>query len=45
MSQGGPALGNQAGPKRTLQAFVDGGFPDARKVTESVLNMVIAARA
>ncbi len=45
MSQGGTALGNQAGPKRTLQAFVDGGFPDARKVTESVFNMVIAARA
>ena len=44
MSQGGAALGNQAGPKRTLQAFVDGGFPDARKVTESVFNMVIASR-
>jgi SAM-dependent methyltransferase len=45
MSQGGAALGNQAGPKRTLQAFADGGFPDARKVTESVFNMVITARA
>jgi SAM-dependent methyltransferase len=45
MSQGGAALGNQAGPQRTLQAFADGGFPDARKVTESVFNMVITARA
>jgi SAM-dependent methyltransferase len=45
VSQGGAALGNQAGPKRTLQALVDGGFPTARKVTESAFNMVIAARA
>jgi hypothetical protein len=45
VSQGGAALGNQAGPKKTLQAFMDGGFPDARKVTESVFNMVIAAQA
>jgi SAM-dependent methyltransferase len=45
VSQGGAALGNQAGPKRTLQAFVDGGFPDARQVAESAFNMVIAARA
>ena len=44
VSQGGAALGNQAGPKRTLQAFADGGFPDARKVTESAFNMVIASR-
>jgi hypothetical protein len=27
-----------------LQAFVDGGFPTARKVAESAFNMVIAAR-
>ncbi|GAB3261524.1 class I SAM-dependent methyltransferase [Nocardioides dilutus] len=45
MSQGGPALGNQAGPKRTLKAFADGGFPNAKKVTESAFNMVITARA
>ena len=44
VSQGGSALGNQAGPKKTLEAFMEGGFPDARKVTESVFNMVIAAR-
>ena len=44
VSQHGPAMGNQAGPKRTIQALVDGGFPDARKVTESAFNMVIAAR-
>jgi SAM-dependent methyltransferase len=45
MSQGGPSLGNQAGPKRTLQAFADGGFSDARKVAESAFNMVITARS
>ena len=44
MSQGGDALGTQAGPRRTLQAFADGGFPGARKVAESAFNMVITAR-
>jgi SAM-dependent methyltransferase len=44
VSQGGAALGNQAGPKRTLQAFADGGFPNARKVAESAFNMVIVGR-
>ena len=45
VSQGGAALGNQAGPARTLQTFADGGFTEARKVTESAFNMVIAAGA
>ena len=44
VSQGGDALGNQAGPARTLQTFADGGFTEARKVTESAFNMVIASR-
>lgn len=44
VSQGGAALGNQAGPRRTLQVFADAGFPDARKATESVFNMVIVSR-
>ncbi|HEY5845283.1 MAG TPA: class I SAM-dependent methyltransferase [Microlunatus sp.] len=44
VSQGGAALGNQAGLTRTLQAFADGGFPNAHKVTETAFNMVIAAQ-
>ncbi len=44
VSQGGDALGNQAGPARTLQTFADGGFTDARKVAESAFTMVIASR-
>jgi SAM-dependent methyltransferase len=45
VSQGGAALGNQAGLERTLRAFTDAGFPDARKVTETAFSMVIAAPA
>lgn len=43
LSQQGEALGAQAGPTRTLEAFADGGFPDARVVTQTMLNMVVAA--
>ena len=45
VSQGGSALGNQAGLSRTLLTFADGGFANAHKVTETVFNMVIAAQA
>lgn len=45
VSQGGSALGSQAGPARTLRAFADGGFADASQVAESAFNMVIAAQA
>ena len=44
LSQGGSALGNQAGPRRTLDVFCEGGFDYPRKVAESAFNMVIAAR-
>ena len=44
LDQGGEALGAQAGPTRTLQAFADGGFADAKVATQTMLNMVIAAR-
>ncbi|MDO9486577.1 MAG: class I SAM-dependent methyltransferase [Actinomycetota bacterium] len=45
LDQGGQALGAQAGPKRTLQAFADGGFPSAQLMTQTMLNMVIAAQS
>lgn len=45
VSQGGSALGNQAGLQRTLQAFTEGGFTTAGQVAESPFNMVIAAQA
>jgi SAM-dependent methyltransferase len=44
VSQGGDALGNQAGPATTLRTFADGGFTRARKVAESAFNMVIASQ-
>jgi SAM-dependent methyltransferase len=44
VSDGGAALGNQAGPRRTLEVIRDAGFADPSKVTESVFNMVIVAR-
>ncbi len=45
LSQGGPALGNQAGPTRTLQVFTDAGFSSARHVADTVFNFVVDARA
>lgn len=45
VSQGGAALGNQAGLARTLHVLADGGFSNAQKVTETPFSMVIAAQA
>lgn len=45
LDQGGDALGAQAGPTRTLQAFADGGLPGAQLVTQTMLNMVVAAQS
>ena len=42
LDQDGEALGAQAGPKRTLQAFTDGGLPGAQVVAQTMLNMVLA---
>ena len=44
VSQGGPALGNQAGLARTLHVLADGGFAQAEKVAETPFSLVIAAR-
>lgn len=43
VSQGGTALGNQAGLTRTLAVLAEGGFPQAEKVTETPFSLVIAA--
>jgi SAM-dependent methyltransferase len=45
VSQGGAALGAQAGPARLTQAFVDAGFASARVAAETPYNLVIAAHA
>ena len=44
VSQGGAALGNQAGLTRTLHVLADGGFTQAQKVAETPFSLVIAAR-
>ena len=44
MSEGGAALGAQAGPKRLLSTFVDAGFGDARVAAATPYNLVIEAR-
>jgi SAM-dependent methyltransferase len=43
LDQGGAALGAQAGPARTLRAFDEAGFGDARLLTRTMLNMVVGA--
>ncbi|UMG92504.1 hypothetical protein [Nocardioides sp. TF02-7] len=45
ISQGGEALGAQAGPARLLQAFRDAGFSEARVAAETPYNLLIEARA
>lgn len=45
ISQGGDALGNQAGPARTLQVFTDAGFSSAHRVADTAFNFVVDARA
>jgi SAM-dependent methyltransferase len=45
VSQGGAALGAQAGPQRLTQAFADAGFPAARVAATTPYNLVIEARA
>jgi SAM-dependent methyltransferase len=44
LSQGGAALGAQAGPQRLTQAFVDAGFPVAAIAARTPYNLVIEAR-
>jgi len=45
ISQGGEALGNQAGPARTLEVFTAAGFSSARHVADTMFNFVIEAHA
>lgn len=45
ISDGGAALGAQAGPARLTAAFVDGGFGSARVAAATPYNLVIEARA
>ena len=45
LSQGGAALGAQAGPARTLEVFTDAGYSTARVVANTMFNIVIDARA
>jgi hypothetical protein len=45
VSQGGAALGAQAGPARLTSAFVEAGFSTARVAAETAYNLVIEARA
>ncbi|WP_205472291.1 trans-aconitate 2-methyltransferase [Nocardioides sp. SYSU D00038] len=45
ISDGGAALGAQAGPARLTAAFVDAGFATARVAAETPFNLVIEARA
>lgn len=44
VSQGGAALGAQAGPERLLSVFADAGFTDARVAAATPYNLVIEAR-
>jgi SAM-dependent methyltransferase len=45
ISQGGEALGAQAGPARLLKAFRDAGFEGARVAAETPFNLLIEATA
>ena len=45
MSQGGAALGAQAGPARLTGAFRDAGFASAEVAVATATNLVIEARA
>lgn len=45
ISQGGQALGAQAGPERLLQAFRDAGFEHAEVAAQTPFNLLIEARA
>lgn len=45
ISQGGEALGAQAGPERLLQAFRDAGFEDVEVAARTPYNLLIEARA
>jgi 2-polyprenyl-3-methyl-5-hydroxy-6-metoxy-1,4-benzoquinol methylase len=45
MSQGGAALGAQAGPARLTAAFADAGFTTARVAAATPYNLVLEARA
>jgi SAM-dependent methyltransferase len=45
VSDGGAALGAQAGPARLLGAFGDAGFSDARVAAATPYNLVLAAQA
>jgi 2-polyprenyl-3-methyl-5-hydroxy-6-metoxy-1,4-benzoquinol methylase len=45
VSQGGAALGAQAGPTRLLAAFTDAGFTEARVAAATPYNLVLEARA
>ena len=45
VSQGGAALGAQAGPARLTAAFTDAGFTTARVAASTPFNLVIDARA
>ncbi|MET0525577.1 MAG: class I SAM-dependent methyltransferase [Nocardioides sp.] len=45
VSDGGAALGAQAGPARLVAAFADAGFEDARVAAATPYNLVIEARA
>jgi hypothetical protein len=45
VSQGGAALGAQAGPARLTGAFTDAGFTTARVAAATPYNLVIEARA
>jgi hypothetical protein len=44
-SQGGPALGAQAGEKRLSEVVTQGGFGKVRRAAETPFNMVLEARA
>lgn len=45
LSQGGDALGAQAGPTKMLGVFKDAGFTNPQLATRTVFNMVIQAQA
>lgn len=45
VSQGGSALGAQAGPARLVTTFKDAGFAEARVAAETPYNLVLEARA
>lgn len=44
VSEGGAALGAQAGPARLTAVFVDAGFPTARVAAATAYNLVLEAR-